>query len=126
MLEIKPMQEKSSQEHLCSLCGIEYKEKYFAYEAKVDGNYVGICQFIIKGSSGYLSELAPVKGTGDGEALFILGRAVLNFIDLTGAHEAYFEGDDTPLVRAVGFTPRDGRLYMNLSAFFANPCKNKK
>lgn len=126
MLEVKPIQEKAAQENLCELCGITYRENNFAYGAEVDGSPVGICQFYIRGEYGHISELASVKGKNDGEAMFILGRAALNFIDLAGAHEAYFDGADAPLVRAIGFSEKDGRLYMDLSAFFDNPCKNKK
>ena len=126
MLEIKPIEDKSAQKSLCSLCGAEYMEDYFAYGATVDGAPVGICQFYIKGNYGYIFDLCQVKGVNDPEALFIMARGVLNFLDLAGAHEAYFEGEDTPLVRAVGFSERDGRLYMNLTGFFSSPCKSGK
>ena len=35
-------------------------------------------------------------------------------------------GEDTEFVRSLGFSEKDGKLYMDLSAFFADPCKNKK
>ena len=126
MLEIKPIQEKSAQRELCGLCGSEYKENYFAYGASVDGTPVGICQFYIKGNYGHIFDLKNVVGVDDTEALFIMARGVLNFIDLTGAHEAFYDGDDSPLVRAVGFSEKDGKLYMDLGGFFAAPCKSKK
>ena len=90
MLKIKPIREKSEQERMCSLCGVDY------------------------------------KGTFDDEAMFILGRGVENFIDSVGAHDAYYGGGDTEFVRSLGFSEKDGKLYMDLSAFFADPCKNKK
>lgn len=126
MLEIRPIEEKSAQRSLCELCGAEYREEYFAFGATVDGAPVGICQFYIKGEQGHIFDLCQVKGVDDPEALFIMARGVLNFIDLAGAHEAFFEGDDTALVRAIGFSDKDGKLYMNLAGFFSSPCKNSK
>ena len=37
MLEIKPIEDKNEQEKLCRLCGIEYREEFFAYKAYEDG-----------------------------------------------------------------------------------------
>lgn len=126
MLEIKPIQEKEEQRRLCDMCGVEFKERCFAYGATVDRLPVGICQFYIKGNYGYVTDLKNVKGVNDSEALFIMARGVLNFIDLAGAHEAFWESEDSPLVHAIGFFEKDGKLYMNLGKFFAAPCKNEK
>ena len=126
MLEIKPIREKAAQRELCEMCGAEYKENYFAYGAEEDGVRIGICQFYIKGDYGHIFDLKNVIGTDDTEALFIMARGVLNFIDLAGAHEAYYDGEDSPLVRAVGFSEKDGKLYMDLGKFFAAPCRNTK
>jgi hypothetical protein len=52
-----------------------------------------------------------------------MGRAALNFIDLCGAHEAYFEGDKTRAAIAVGFREKGGKLYADLSGMFDSPCK---
>ena len=121
MLKIKPIRER-----MCSLCGVEYKETHMAYGAYENEVPLGVSQFIIEGGAGYISEFAPVKGTFDDEAMFILGRGVENFIDSVGAHDAYYGGGDTEFVRSLGFSEKDGKLYMDLSAFFADPCKNKK
>ena len=126
MLKIKPIREKSEQERLCTLCDVEYKETYLAYGAYEDETPLGISQFIISGNAGYISEIAPVKDTFDAEAMCILGRGVENFMDIVGAHDAYYNGEDTPFIRSLGFSESEGKLYMNLSAFFADPCKNKK
>ena len=126
MLECKPIQDKRDQAALCDACGVRFREECFAYGATEDGKQIGICQFTIKGEYGHIFELACVKGTNDSEALFIMGRGVMNFIDIAGAHEAFWEGDDSPLVRALGFADRDGKLYIDLGKFFENPCKSKK
>lgn len=126
MLKIRPIREKSEQERMCSLCGVDYKERYMAYGAYEDENPLGVSQFYISGEAGYISEFAPVANTFDGEAMFILGRGVENFIETVGISDAYYLGEDTAFVRSLGFSEKNGKLYMNLSAFFADPCKNKK
>ena len=126
MFKVTPVAEKSEQMRLCGLCGVKFRDDYLAYGAYEEEKVLGVCQFAIRKNSGYISEVAFASGTHDYEAVFILGRAAMNFIDLSGAHEAYYEGENSPFVASLGFMPRDGKLYMNLSAFFANPCKNKK
>ena len=126
MLKIKPIREKSEQERMCLLCGIEYKEAYMAYGAYEDEFPLGVSQFIISDGAGYISEFAPITDTFDEEAMFILGRGAQPLIDSVGAHAAHYEGDDTEFVRSLGVAEKDGKLDIDLSSFFADPCKNKK
>jgi hypothetical protein len=65
----------------------------------------------------------------DNEALFVMGRAALNFIDLCGIHTAFYDGDESlpgaQLLHAVGFRKNEqGRLEMDLTGFFTTPCKH--
>ena len=126
MLEIKPMQDKNAQKALCELCGAVYRPAAFAYSAYDNGAPVGICQFRIINESGYVYDLCNTVGTDDLEALIITGRAALNFIDLCGVHEAYFEGDKKRAAIAVGFHEKEGKLYADLSGMFESPCKKHK
>jgi hypothetical protein len=47
-------------------------------------------------------------------------------MDLCGVENAYFEGEESRLSKAVGFKKQeDGRLYMCLKGFFtSDPCKH--
>jgi hypothetical protein len=129
MLEILPIQSKSEQEALAARCGIKYDRELLAYSAMLDGKSVGICQFSLKPGSGHITDLSPMPGVSDFEAMFILGRAALNFIDLCGVHEAYYDGqvNDETLICAIGFSKNsDGRYYVNLTDFFTKPCQNCK
>ena len=92
MLEIKPIQDKNEQKTLCELCGAAYRPQAFAYSAYDNGAPIGICQFRIMNDTGYVYNLCNTADTDDLEALIIMGRAALNFIDLCGVHTAYFEG----------------------------------
>ena len=126
MLEIKPMQDKNAQKALCELCGAVYRPSAFAYSAYDNGAPVGICQFRILGDGGYVYDLCNTVGTDDLEALIIMGRAALNFIDLCGVHTAYFEGEKNRAAYAVGFREKEGKLFADLSGMFESPCQKHK
>ena len=125
MLIIKPIQEKERQRLYAELCGVEYREDAFAYSADVDDKPAGICQFAIKGESGYIYDIENARGVDDGDALFIMGRAVLNFVNLCGCHDACAE-KETPLLRRIGFRTKDGTVKMTLDGFFEAPCEAEK
>ena len=129
MLEIKPIQDKNQQKMLCDLCKTVYRPSAMAYSAYDNGEPIGICQFRIKNDSGYLYDLCNTEGVDDLEALIIMGRATLNFIDLCGVHRAFFcgEGTDEGLLRAIGFAKNtEGAYEINLEGFFTDHCGNHK
>ena len=88
MFKIEPVQEKIQQIELCDLFGVEYREEFFAYLMYdlESGEPMGFSQFEIYGDYGYISALKPRLDYDDFEAMFILGRATMNFIDLCGVH----------------------------------------
>lgn len=127
MLKILPIQSKSEQELDCSRCGVKYRENALAYAASVDEEFIGICQFRTAGEVGEIYDLTLVPNKEDFEALFLMGRAALNFIDLCGVHKAVYlsEKVDEPLLRAIGFSKNeDGVFEMNLTDFFLHPCQH--
>lgn len=132
MLKVFPIQDKKEQQVLCERCGVCFNADLLAYQATVDDQFVGVCQFILKPEGGILYDLAPLDvNAPDKEALFVMGRAALNFIDLCGVHQAYFDGDVTvpgqKLLEAIGFRAdenQNGRLSMDLTGFFTTPCKH--
>ena len=130
MLKVFPIQQKEEQETLCRRCGIPFETELLAYQATVDDVFMGVCQFKLSPDGGIIYHLAPSQDRPiDNEALFVMGRAALNFIDLCGIHEAYYDGDENipgaQLLHAVGFRKNDqGRLYMDLTDFFSAPCQH--
>ncbi len=135
MLEVLPIQSKIEQEAACARCAVAYDADYMAYHAMIDGELMGICQFFMDENGGHIRTLAPVRDVALSdhdrvEALFVLGRATLNFIDLCGVHIAYFEDEnfaEEGLIRSIGFSREDaGRWTMNLEGFFTEPCKCQK
>ncbi len=124
MLKIIPMSKTQEQERVCLLCGIEYDKSQFSYGAYEDEAVVGASQFFVKDGIGYISDLRCRKEGDDLIPLaMLLGRSVLNFMDLHGVKEAYFEKsgafyDDA--ARAIGFRLKDGKYYAYLDGMFTS------
>ncbi len=131
MLKVLPIQTKDEQKALCAECNIEFKPDLLAYAATVDGTFVGMSQFKLTAAGGLVYDLAPVRDRFDFEAMFVLGRGTLNFIDLCGVHFARFVGvasdeQSTRLLKAVGFKEEGGEYSVNLEGFFTDHCHDKK
>ena len=131
MLKVLPIQSKSEQEDICRKCGVAFDPDLLAYSAEMDGKLAGVCQFRLTAEGGVINTFAAAKNyEGDlFEPLFVMGRGTLNFIDLCGVHNAFFDADfaDEGIIRAIGFTKNDsGRYEVNLIGFFDEPCKKNK
>ncbi|MBQ7376445.1 MAG: hypothetical protein IJW52_06140 [Clostridia bacterium] len=128
MLKVLPIQSKINQEEICLRCGVKYDPDLLAYSATVDDELAGVCQFKLTDKGGMVYDLAPVKDSFDFEAMFVLGRGTLNFIDLCGVHYAIYRGEvkdeqTERLVKAVGFKLTDRGTYeVNLEGFFTDHC----
>ena len=90
MLKIIPMTKTEEQEKICLTCGLKYDKAQFAYGAYEDDEIVGASQFFVKDGIGYITDL-KCAGEPNYPLIMLLGRAVLNFLDLHGVQEAYFE-----------------------------------
>jgi len=132
MLKVLPIQSKAEQEDICKKCNVEFKPDLLAYGATVNDVLMGVSQFKLTDKGGIVYDLAPADGTFDFEALFVLGRGTLNFIDLCGVHSATFVGSVSDeqterLIKAVGFKKTDnGEYFVNLEGFFTDHCHDKK
>ena len=131
MLEVKPIQSKLEQEAACARCAMPYDADLLAYAATVEDVLVGVCQFTMRETGGSLRTLGSVADRApDFEAMFVLGRAALNFIDLCGVHFATFDAPirdeaEERLIRAIGFTyDENGRWSVDLTHFFEHPCQH--
>ena len=138
MLKVLPIQSKAQQEELCVRCNVQYNPDLLAYAATVEDELVGICQFKLTDKGGVIYDLARVcdrpepedkqaRQASDFEAMFVMGRGTLNFIDLGGVHYATYAGQtsDESLLRAIGFSKGDdGAWSINLEGFFTDHCHN--
>ena len=133
MLEVLPIQSKTEQEAMCARCGMIFDADLLAYKAMIDGDLKGICQFSMSSNGGRICTFDLVKDMeitpkDRGEALFVMGRAALNFIDLCGVHTAYFEDTsftDEAMIKAIGFKKNaNDQWFMDLTDFFLHPCQH--
>ena len=124
MLKILPIETKDEQARIMALCSIPYNVNALAYAAYDDEVLVGGAQFLLKGATCHVTDIANADGVDDEEALFIMGRGLLNFVDLCGIHDAYLDNPEKvseALRVRIGFFANDeGVFYMNLRGFFTN------
>ena len=126
MISVTPIERKEDQAQLCALCGVVYLADALAYRATDEnGAFAGICQFSMDAQGGHIFHLAAPDGGFD-DALFVMGRAALSFIDLCGVKTADFRGEaDDSLLRRIGFsTNGNGQYTVSLEGFFNHPCSH--
>ena len=127
MFTISPINEEAKQKEYSKAVGTAFREGFFAY-AMTDsesGELIGFSQFEIDEMGGYISDLKPRLGYDDFEAMFILGRATMNFIDMCGAHtcRAAKDSADLRLLKAIGFKETDGEDFSSdMTGMFDGNC----
>ena len=126
MFKITPINDKALQREFALACGAKYNEDFFAY-AMTDaesGEIMGFSQFEIDGEEGYISALRSKIGYDDFEAMFILGRATMNFIDTCGAHicNAAVDSAEERLIKAIGFKLCGDKYTCNMHGMFDGHC----
>lgn len=125
MFKITPIQNKEKQQEICLICGARFIETAFAYQMyDLDsGELMGMSQFEIS-DIGYIMDLKEAPGRSDFEAMFILARQTMNFIDLCGVHSCLAAQDagNERLIRAVGFKEENGRFFCDMTGMFDGHC----
>ena len=127
MLIIEPVQNKDEQERICEACSVNYKPEFLAYSAKEDDKLLGVLQFRLNGEYGEIYDLANAVGVDDRDALVIMGRAALNFIDLCGVGKAKIFGCGEKLPRLLEFAlNKNNEFELDLEGYFTAPCQREK
>ena len=122
MLKIIPMTSSAEQERICLQYGIAYDKTKFAYGAYEDGETVGASVFYVENGIGYITDL-KIKDENDLSLAMILGRAVLNFLDLHGVNEVFFKRRGEfydKAAKTIGFKEKNGNFYANLTGMFTS------
>jgi hypothetical protein len=127
VFKISPIQDKKLQKDYADACGTNFYPELFAYSMinQETGELMGISQFDISCECGYIKSLRPRIGYSDFEAMFILGRATMNFIDLCGNHKCKASRDsaDERLLKAIGFSINEaGEYFADMSHMFDGHC----
>ena len=126
MFKITPIQTKQRQKQICELFSVPYRPEAFAYILfdHDTGDVMGMSQFEILGDEGYIYELLSAPDCNDNEAMFILGRQTMNFIDLCGAHKcrAARGAGDERLLSSIGFKLLDEEYFSDMTGMFDGKC----
>jgi hypothetical protein len=127
MFKISPIQDKETQLSYAALCGTSFVDGSFGYAMidQVTGELMAFSQFEILGEVGHIYDIRPRIGYEDYEALFILGRQTMNFIDICGAHicRANPNAGEERLLRAIGFKMKDDGFYFSdMTGMFDGHC----
>ena len=125
MFKVLPIQTKEEQKNICELCGVKFDADLLAYAVSVDDTLAGVCQFKLTDKGGIVYDLAATLNDYNSDALFVMGRGALNFIDLCGVHYATYVGEvkDEPLLLKIGFKKNENGTYsVNLEGFFTDHC----
>ena len=107
MFKITPIQSTEEQIEVAKACGTEYKTGSFGYSMRdaETGDLMGFSQFEILGTCAFISDIKAPLGYDDFEAMFILAKSTMNFIDTCGAHLCKVSEStaEERLLLAVGF-----------------------
>lgn len=131
MFKITPVGDPELHKAYAEAVGIPYRDGYFAYSMNdaESGKLMGFSQFEIDGEGGLISDIEEARGHDDFEAMFILGRQTMNFMDMCGATHlrALKTGNNERLLRAIGF--RDdgsGNFICDTDGMFDGHCDGHK
>ena len=127
MFKITPINDFELQDKIAKMCGTVARDGHFGYLMYdvESGNYMGFAQFEIGAGAGVISDLCEMPGLDDFEAMFILGRQTMNFIDLCGAHTvtALPTASDERLLHAMGLRlGEDGIYKADMTGMFDGKC----
>ena len=130
MFKISPVQNKALQKEYAEACGTKFCPELFAFSMinQENGELMGFSQFDLIDGMGYIKDLKPRLGYSDFEAMFILGRATLNFIDLCDVHtcRAALDAGEERLMCGIGFKLVEGEYFATLTGMFDGNCSSHK
>ena len=126
MFKITPVNDSDTAKRIAEACGVPYREGAFMYRMiDPEGDVLlGMSQFEILGASGSILDLREAPDRHDFEAMFILGRATMNFIDMCGAHicHATAATADAQFLRALGFHETSDGFTADMHGMFDGHC----
>lgn len=128
MIKVTPAYDADAVKALCDKEGIVPEANSLCYFIYVNDVLGGICLFKLIRGGGRIMALRNTKEVNDRDALIIAGRACLDFIERNSGYDAYFEEDDLPLAKALGFKEKEEQIYLDLHGYFGTcgGCSAKK
>ena len=122
MFKITPLQNIDDADKYLSVCSAKMRDGCFIY-LMLDYNtedIMGIAQFEIYDGCGYIFDIKPRSGLDDFEAMFILGRQTMNFMNSCGAEiiRAGLDSAEHSLLKAIGFNKTEEFFECNTNGMF--------
>ncbi len=121
MLEMRPVYTSYEREEYTKPFGIVPEEGSVVICARYPERFVGMAYIRIEGEKGFVRRLSLVDGYEDETDLFLLGKAMLNYMERHGAKCAvYPDVTDEKAAKRLGFAPEeDGKAWtLSLVGYF--------
>ncbi len=134
MFVVRAIQNKHLQREICHELNAHFFENALAYcavDLQEDGasvdSYISICQFYMKGDA-EIVDLTAADGREEDEAVIVMLRAVMSFMNRCGVKNACFGSNATDefWLKKSGFVCTDGVYRIDLDKFYSAPCKHSK
>ena len=127
MFKITPVSDIDEARSLCESLALPYFEGAFYYKMfdMESGNLMGLSVFELYAAHGEILALKESDGLDDFEAMFILTRQTMNFINLCGHKRCIATVAHAPerLLTCAGFKSCDeGKMEANLEGMFDGHC----
>ena len=135
MFQIQPVRSKDLQRRLAQAVGAPYfpdTYAFYAVELTDDAAEVtallGLCQFTYTPEEAVIRSVKPAAGYEDDEAITVMVRAVMSFLDHAEIPFVFIAPDaaEPERIRRWGFRPLksdpEGRMGIDLVKFYRSPC----
>lgn len=133
MLLITPIQDEKYHIELAKRCGftaVPFSLAYLAANADEKTHEIiseiGICEFTIHNDEGTITALASLPDVSDDEALMIMARTAMSFINRCGIKNAHFAQGAAKhdMMKSLGFRCGDNNVFsIDLDEFYKSPCR---
>ena len=118
MIAIRPVYTSYEREEYMKPFGIVPEDNQVVIAANNDGRFVGAALVSFEANSGTVHLMSLIEGYDDYIDRFLIGKAALNFLDLSGAKDVTYVGSDEKLAKALGFKIDNGKMTINLTGYF--------
>ena len=118
MIAIRPVYTSYEREEYMKPFGIVPEDGFQVIAAHNDGRFVGAAYLSFEGTSGTIHLMSLIDGYDDYIDRFLIGKAALNFLDLSGVKNVTYTGNDEKLAKALGFKIDGDVKTINLEGYF--------
>ena len=120
MLEMRPVYTSYEREEYTKPFGITPEDDKVVICARYPDKFVGMAYVSALGENGVIHFYSLVDGYSDDTDLFLLGKAMLNYLDLHGVKNVvYPDVSDEKMAKRLGFRQNDAGVYaLSLTGYF--------